>query len=168
MSREPSDPLAANRRYAASFTSSGLPATPARAIAVLTCMDARIDPQALLGLELGDAHVLRNAGGRASDDALRSLIVSTQLLGTRRLLVIHHTRCGMLGLESEELSAQLRREAAADASGIDFLGFVDLRQSVRDDVRRIRDCPLLPGAIEVRGFVYDVDSGALTPVDDAG
>ena len=157
--------LTRNRHYAADFQEGGRPAEPARALAVLTCMDARIHPERLLDLGIGDAHVIRNAGGRASDDAVRSLVVSTALLGTRACMVIHHTRCGMLGLADDDLRAQLAAQAGADASSMAFLGFDDLEGSVRDDVRSLRTNPLLPTELEVTGYLYDVDTGLLSPVD---
>ena len=155
-----------NRAYAASFDQGGKPMPPARNVAVVTCMDARLHPESFLGLEVGDAHVVRNAGGRASDDALRSLVISSHLLGTREYLVIHHTDCGMLTFSNDDLHAKLSSDTGADASDIDFLPFSDLEGSVRDDVERIRSSPLIPDDISVRGFVYDVNSGALTPVED--
>jgi carbonic anhydrase len=156
--------LDANAAYAGSFTKGDLPMPPARKTAVLVCMDARIDPAKALGLEEGDAHVIRNAGGRASDDAIRSLIISNELLGTREFVVIHHTDCGMLTFTNEQLRAKLRDELGADASAIDFLPFSDVAQSVRDDLATIRTSPLLPKEIPVRGFIYDVTTGALTEV----
>ncbi len=152
--------LAANDRYAATFTKGDLPMPPARRLVILTCMDARIDPAQAFGVTEGDAHVIRNAGGRASEDALRSLVISTQLLGTREVLVIHHTDCGMLTFTNEQLQARL----GADAAGIDFLPFSDLEQSVRDDLATIRASPLLPDDLAVRGFIYDVRSGHLREV----
>ncbi len=152
--------LAANDRYAATFTKGDLPMPPARRLVILTCMDARIDPAQAFGVTEGDAHVIRNAGGRASEDALRSLVISTQLLGTREVSVIHHTDCGMLTFTNEQLQARL----GADAAGIDFLPFSDLEQSVRDDMATIRASPLLPEDLAVRGFIYDVRSGHLREV----
>jgi carbonic anhydrase len=156
--------LKANVTYADSFTKGHLPMPPARKTAVLVCMDARIDPAKALGLEEGDAHVIRNAGGRASDDAIRSLIISNELLGTREFVVIHHTDCGMLTFTNDQLREKLRDELGADASAIDFLPFSDVAQSVRDDLATIRTSPLLPKEIPVRGFIYDVTTGALTEV----
>ena len=156
--------LAENVSYAGSFTKGDLPMPPARKTAVLVCMDARIDPAKALGLEEGDAHVIRNAGGRASDDAIRSLIISNELLGTREFVVIHHTDCGMLTFTNDQLREKLRDELGADASAIDFLPFSDVAQSVRDDLATIRTSPLLPKEIPVRGFIYDVTSGSLTEV----
>ena len=143
---------------------AGRVAQPALKLAVLTCMDARIDPEALLGLRPGDAHVIRNAGGRASDDAIRSLIISSRLLGTREFAVVHHTDCGMLTFSNDDLRGKLEAETGADASGIDFLPFGDLQQSVRDDVAAIKASPFIDEDIPVRGFVYDVKTGRLTEV----
>jgi carbonic anhydrase len=154
----------ANEAYASSFSKGNLPMPPARHVAVLTCMDARLLPARFLGLEEGDAHVIRNAGGRASDDAIRSLAISQQLLGTNEVVVIHHTDCGMLTFSNEDLRKKLKQELKADAEHIDFLPFKDLEQSVRDDVATIKNSPLLLKNIEVSGFIYDVKSGRLLPV----
>jgi carbonic anhydrase len=154
----------ANEVYASSFNKGDLPMPPARHVAVLTCMDARLLPSRFLGLKEGDAHVIRNAGGRASDDAIRSLAISQQLLGTNEVVVIHHTDCGMLTFSNEDLREKLKQQLNADAEGIDFLPFKDLEQSVRDDVATIKNSPLLLKNIEVSGFIYDVRSGKLLPV----
>src|SRR3989441_1925570 len=156
--------LQANEAYAARLQKGHLPMPPARHVAVLTCMDARLHPSRFLGLEEGDAHVIRNAGGRASDDAIRSLAISQQLLGTNEVVVIHHTDCGMLTFSNEDLRKKLKQELNADAEHIDFLPFKDLEQSVRDDVATIKNSPLLLKNIEVSGFIYDVRSGRLLPV----
>jgi carbonic anhydrase len=156
--------LEANRRHAEGFAHGNLSLPPARRLAVLTCMDARIHLSRAIGLEVGDAHIIRNAGGRASDDAIRSLIISARLLGTREFVVIHHTDCGMLTFTNEDLRGRLREETGIDASGIDFLPFTDLAQSVRDDVARIKASPFLPGDVTVSGFIYDVRTGRLEPV----
>jgi carbonic anhydrase len=153
----------ANRQYAGRFAKGGLPMPPRRKVAVVTCMDARILPSRVLGLEEGDAHVIRNAGGRAQD-ALRSLIISQRLLGTREVAVIHHTDCGMLTFKNEDLRAQVKRELGADASGIDFLPFSDVEKSVRDDIAALRDSPFMPRDVPIRGFVYDVRTGRVTEV----
>src|SRR5919204_5580278 len=156
--------LKANEEFASTFDRGDLPMPPARRIAVLTCMDARLHPAKFLGLDIGDAHVIRNAGGRASPDALRSLIISQRLLGTGEVAVIHHTDCGMLTFKNEDLRAKLKRELAADASGIDFLPFSDVEKSVRDDVAALRDSPFIARDVPIRGFVYDVRTGRLTEV----
>ena len=156
--------IKANEAYAETFQKGHLPMPPARHVAVLTCMDARLHPARFLGLELGDAHVIRNAGGRASEDAIRSLVISQQLLGTNTVVVIHHTDCGMLTFSNADLRGKLKQELNADAEHIDFLPFKDLEQSVRDDVATIKNSPLIPKDVEVSGFIYDVKSGRLSPV----
>ena len=156
--------IEANRGFAEGFDKGDRPMPPARHVALLTCMDARLHPEKFLGLQIGDAHVIRNAGGRASGDAIRSLIISTKLLGTREFVVIHHTDCGMLTFTSEELQKRLTEETGADASGIDFLTFTDLEESVREDVRRIKESPFVLDDIPVSGFVYDVRTGRLVEV----
>ncbi|HEX8918857.1 MAG TPA: carbonic anhydrase [Chloroflexota bacterium] len=161
------DLVEANQQYAEGFDQGGLPMPPARHLAVLTCMDARLHPERFLGLKVGDAHVIRNAGGRASDDAIRSLIISSHLLGTNEYVVIHHTDCGMVTFSNADLHKHLKDETGNDASGIDFLPFPDLEQSVRDDVQRIKSSPFIDDSTPVHGFIYDVRSGKLTPVDDA-
>jgi carbonic anhydrase len=156
--------LEANEQYASGFDQGGLGMPPARAVAVVACMDARLHPAKLLGLKEGDAHVIRNAGGRASDDAVRSLIISSRLLGTREFAVVHHTDCGMLTFSNDDLRGKLSAETGQDASDIDFLPFGDLDQSVRDDVATIKASPFLDEDIPVRGFVYDVKTGRLREI----
>lgn len=156
--------LAANQQYAESFTKGDLPMPPGRKTAVLVCMDARIVPARALGLQEGDAHVIRNAGGLATDDAIRSLVISYKLLGTREFVVIHHTDCGMLTFTNEQLREQLKQDLGADASSIDFRPFTDVDESVRRDLATIRSSPFIPKEIPVRGFVYDVRTGALREV----
>jgi carbonic anhydrase len=162
--------LEANRGYASTFDRGDLPMPPKRHLAIVTCMDARIVPSRILGLDVGDAHVIRNAGGRASD-ALRSLVISQRLLGTTEVAVIHHTDCGMLTFSNDDLrnkvADELGQSAAREASGIDFLPFPDLDQSVRDDVLFLRRSPLIPATIAIRGFVYDVHSGQLREIQVA-
>ena len=154
----------ANDAYASTFDKGDLPMPPARKVAVVTCMDARLHPARFLGLQLGDAHVIRNAGGRVSDDAIRSLVISELLLGTNTVVVIHHTDCGMLTFSNEDLRTKLKQELHTNADNIDFLPFKNLEQSVRDDVATIKASPLIPKNIEVSGFIYDVHSGRLLPV----
>src|SRR4051812_25160702 len=156
--------LAANHRYPTVFEKGTLPPAPTRQVAVLTCMDGRLDPARFLGLEEGDAHVIRNAGGRASDDAIRSLAISQQVLGTREIVVIHHTECGMLALSNARFRALLKRRLGVDASGIDFLPFAHLEQGVRDDVERLRASPLLLSDAPIAGLLYDVHTGRLSRV----
>lgn len=175
--------LKANANYAANFGDKAkLAMPPARRFAVLTCMDARLDPAKFAGLAEGDAHVIRNAGGRASDDAIRSLVISYKLLGTREWFVIHHTDCGMETFTDEvmrRLLASSLKTATLDAAGwrdagpgpgstegdyIDWLTISDNARSVAADVRRIRNHPLVPGDIAVYGFIYDVKTGRLTEI----
>lgn len=158
--------LRANENYVARFDKGELPMPPARRFAVVTCMDARLDPAQFLGLEAGDAHVIRNAGGLVSEDALRSLAISHWLLGTQEAIVIGHTDCGMLTFTNDELRERLREEGI-DAGGVDFHPFADLEQSVRESVERIRRFPLLPDQFEASGFVYDVRTGELLAVAGA-
>ncbi len=154
----------ANESYAAGFTKGDLPMPPGRRFAIVTCMDARIDPARALGLEEGDAHVIRNAGGVVSDDALRSLVISHWLLGTQEAVVIGHTDCGMVTFTNDHLHAKLADEAGADASGIDFLPFPEVEARVAESVKRVRDSDLLPDSFGVSGFVYDVHTGEISPV----
>jgi carbonic anhydrase len=154
---------AANERYVKGFTKGDLPTPPGRKFAVIACMDARLDPARALGLEEGDAHVIRNAGGRAAD-ALRSLVISQRLLGTQEVLVVHHTDCGMLTFDNPTLYGICQEQLGVDASDIDFLPFSDVEQSVRDDVEIIRSSPLIPSDIQVTGFVYDVKTGKIHEV----
>jgi carbonic anhydrase len=186
MSQILSEVLAANARYAADFGDKAkLALPPAKRIAILTCMDARLDPAKYAGLAEGDAHVIRNAGGRASDDAIRSLVISYKLLGTREFFVIHHADCGMQfftndvirgllasSLETAELTPQGFRDVgkgpgSREGEYIEWLTVKDARQAVLDDVSRIRNHPLIPKSIPVYGYIYDVKSGKLTEVEGA-
>jgi carbonic anhydrase len=155
--------LKANEQYA----KQGEPGTdltpPSRAATVVTCMDARFFPSRVLGLEEGEAHVIRNAGGR-TPEALRSLVISQRLLGTKAIAVVQHTECGMLTFSNEDLYAKVKQDLGADASEIDFLPFADLEQNVRDDVAFLKKSPLIAGDTEIRGFVYDVKTRRLTEV----
>lgn len=154
--------LQADERYAATFTKGHLPMPPGRHVAVVVCMDARLDPARFLGLEEGDAHVIRNAGGRAAD-AIRSLVISQQLLGTREVVVIHHTDCGMLTFTDDQLRQKLHTDLGAHTD-LEFLSFTDLEKSVRDDIAAIRNSPLLLKEAPVRGFIYDIKTGRLHEV----
>jgi len=186
MSKRLEEILKANAAYSAQFGERGkLAAPPERRIAVLTCMDARLDPAKFLGLEEGDAHVIRNAGGRASDDAIRSLVISYKLLGTKEFFVIHHTDCGMSSftnevmrtllassLESAEATPQGFRDTgkgpgSREAEYIEWLTISDPTQAVIDDIERIHSHPLIPKSIPVHGFLFDVKSGRLIEVAGA-
>jgi carbonic anhydrase len=155
----------ANEAYAAGFTKGDLATPPARRFAVLTCMDARIDPARALGLEEGDAHVIRNAGGIATDDAVRSLLISHHLLGTQEAFVIGHTDCGMATFDNATVQGLIQERQGIDVSGIDFLPFGDVAGSVTDSVGRVRGSGLFPDGYQVHAFVYDVSSGRLVPVE---
>jgi carbonic anhydrase len=155
--------LKANKTYAAGFKKGALKMPPARKTAVVVCMDARIDPARALGLEEGDAHVIRNAGGRVVE-ALRSLAISQQLLGTREVAVIHHTDCGMLTFTDADIRAKLRKSLGANADHVAFLAFDDVDRSVQDDLEEYAHSPLVRHDVPVRGFVYDVKTGGLREV----
>lgn len=178
--------LAANNEYAADFGDKGsLPMPPGRHFAILTCMDARLDPAKYAGLAEGDAHVIRNAGGRASDDAIRSLVISYKLLGTREWFVIHHTDCGMETFTDDIMRSLLVSSlmtSTVDANGwhdsgegpgssegnyIDWLTISDNAKSVVEDVQRIKGHPLVPGDIPVYGYIYDCKTGKLIEVPEA-
>jgi carbonic anhydrase len=137
---------------------------PKRQVAVVTCMDARLHPEKFLGLEVGDAHVIRNAGGRASQDVIRSVVISERLLGTNEIVVIHHTDCGMLTFSNQDLAKKCWEELGVDVEGQDFMPFNDLEQSVRDDVDLLRRSPLIPKNIAISGAIYDVHTGELQTV----
>src|SRR4051812_25205886 len=155
--------LQANAGYAKTFNRGDLATPPRRKLAIVTCMDARILPSRAFGLEEGDAHIIRNAGGRAKD-ALRSLVISQRLLGTREIAVIHHTECGMLTFTNPDLHAKVKKDLGADSSHIDFLPISDLEESIREDVAFLLSSPLIPGDVVVRGFLYDVHTGRLNEV----
>jgi len=178
--------LSANEAYQDEFGEKGeLGAAPARRCAILTCMDARLDPAKFAGLAEGDAHVIRNAGGRASDDAIRSLVLSHKLLGTTEWFVIHHTNCGLELIDDQTIAALLEKSLTTARFGengwensendggstaghdMDWLTFHDAEQSVVDDVRRIRNHPLVSRRVTVHGFIYDVSTGSLNEVPEA-
>jgi carbonic anhydrase len=156
-----------NETYAESFDKGSLPAAPAKKVAVLACMDARFDVHKVLGLEEGDAHVIRNAGGFVTEDAIRSLIISQRKLGTEEIILLHHTQCGMLGLAEDELKDQLREETGAHPP-FDLGAIDDLEESVRTSIRKIVDNPFIASTGEVRGFIYDVKTGRLSEVARSG
>ncbi len=158
------DMLEANARYASRFNLGHLPMPPAKRLAVVACMDARLTIEPMLGLETGDAHIIRNAGGIVTDDELRSLIISQKLLGTDTVFVINHTDCGMLTFTDQELQQRLQAETGSDASGIAFYSFKNLEDNIRAQVRKIRENPFIAKDVAVHGFIYDVKSGRLTEV----
>jgi carbonic anhydrase len=155
--------LTNNEAYAASFDKGGLPMPPGKRVAVLACMDARLDPARALGLEEGDAHVIRNAGGVVSEDAVRSLIVSQRLLGTEEIALIHHTDCGMLTFTDAEVKDAIEAEVGIRPS-FALEAFADVDADVRQSIARIRANPLIPHTDAVRGFVYEVETGRLREV----
>lgn len=185
MSNTVNEVMAANNAYAESFDKGDLPMPPSRHFAILTCMDARLDPAKYAGLAEGDAHVIRNAGGRASDDAIRSLVISHKLLGTNEWFVIHHTDCGMETFTNDIMADLLSSSldtATVDANGwhdtgagpgspegryINWLTISDNAQSVTEDVLRIKAHPLVPAGIPVYGYIYDCKTGKLIEVPDA-
>lgn len=156
--------LSNNESYAAGFEHEGLGAPPAMRIAVVACMDARLDPARVLGIGVGDAHVIRNAGGVVTDDVIRSLAISQRKLGTREVMLIHHTDCGMLTITDDGFRAELQQDAGmAPAFAIE--SFTDVDADVRQSILRVRNSPFLPHTDRVRGFVYDVDTHALREVE---
>jgi carbonic anhydrase len=155
--------LAGNEKYAASFDGEGLPSPPALKIAVVTCMDARVDPAKALGLRDGDAHVIRNAGGVVTDDEIRSLAISQNLLGTEEIMLIHHTDCGMLKFTDEEFKQQLEEDFGQRPEW-DSEAFADLDANVRASIEKVRSSPFIPHTDRVRGFVYEVETGRLREV----
>ena len=158
--------LANNDAYAAAFTKGDLPMPPAAKVAVVACMDARLDPARALGLEEGDAHVIRNAGGVVSEDAIRSLTISQRLLGTREIVLIHHTDCGMLTFSDDQVKAQIEADTGIRPS-FALEAFPDADADVRQSIARIKASPFLVHTDQVRGFVYDVTSGRLNEVSTA-
>jgi carbonic anhydrase len=153
-----------NEAYAESFEKGDLPLPPARAVAVVACMDARLDVHKILGLQEGDAHVIRNAGGVITDDEVRSLTISQRLLGTREVILIHHTDCGMLTFSDDELKAQIHEEVGMKPH-FSMDSFSDLEEDVRQSVARIQASPFIPHKESVRGFIYEVESGRLREVN---
>lgn len=157
-----------NDEYASTFKSGDLALPPAKKYAVVTCMDARIDPAAAYGISLGDAHVIRNAGGSARD-AIRSLVISQQLLGTNEVLLIKHSECGMLTFKNEDahkvVEANLGKDGATELAGLDFLPFPDLDDAVRDDVEYLRGSKAVADGVTVSGWVYEVETGKVRAVN---
>ncbi len=152
-----------NEGYAQKFGKGSLPMPPGKKIAVLACMDARLNPYGMLGLSEGDAHVIRNAGGVATDDAIRSLVISQRLLGTREIVLVHHTDCGMLTFQDDDVKKQIESETGVRPP-FALEAFGDLDQDVRQSIARIKASPFIPHKDQVRGFVYDVKTGRLREV----
>ncbi len=165
------DVLDANRRYRAQFHDSGVAGKAAKRLAVLTCIDSRIDPLALLGLRPGDAKIIRNAGARVTDDALRSLVIAANLLDVNRVCVVQHTDCAMTGATESEFRARVASARGVDADGAElagweFLATTDQMAALHDDLARLSACPLLPSDLTVGAFIFDVHSGELIPAPD--
>ena len=149
--------------YASDFDKGDLPLPPARKVAVLACMDARLNPQKVLGLEEGDGHVIRNAGGVVTDDEIRSLAISQRLLGTEAIILIHHTDCGMLTFTDDQFADQLEGDTG-EKPAWEARSFTDLEDDVRDSINRIQESPFIPKTDQVRGFIYEVETGRLREV----
>ena len=162
------DLLAANRDFAASFSLAGFDGVARAGVAVVTCMDSRIDPLGMLGLAPGDAKILRHPGGRVTDAALTALVIGVHLLQVRRILVVEHTRCAMATETEQQLVARLSEASGRDASWMSLGVISDQTQSIREDVAKVRAHPLMASGVVVGGFLYDVDTGLLHPVDQAG
>ena len=156
--------LESNRTYAQSFSSGELPMPPARRVAVVACMDARLNPYGMLGLNEGDAHVIRNAGGVVTDDVIRSLLISQRLLGTREVVLVHHTDCGMLTFRDDDVKAAVQADTGLKPP-FALEAFGDLDEDVRQSIARIKASPFVPDKGSIRGFVYDVGSGELREVE---
>ncbi|HEX9343581.1 MAG TPA: carbonic anhydrase [Actinomycetota bacterium] len=152
-----------NQAYAASFDKGALPLPPAKPVVVVACMDARLIPTRVLGLNEGDAHVIRNAGGAVTDDVIRSLTISQRLLGTREVILVHHTDCGMLTFADDDLKRQVQADTGVRPP-FAFEAFPDLEEDVRQSVARVKASPFVPHTDQVRGFVYEVESGRLRVV----
>ena len=157
--------LKANQAYVELHGELHLPIKPKTKVAIVTCMDSRLHVAPALGLALGDAHILRNAGGRITEDMLRSLVISQQQLGTREIVVLHHTDCGAQTFQNKDFQEHLKRELGVDVSNQDFLPFQDIDESVREDMRLLKDSPLIPDDVVISGAVYDVDTGRMIVVE---
>ncbi|MEA2645708.1 MAG: carbonic anhydrase [Chloroflexota bacterium] len=158
------DLLESNRQYQATYRDTGAAGRARRGLAVLTCIDSRVDPLRALGLRVGDAKIIRNAGARVTDDALRSLILATNLLGVTRVCIVHHTNCAVMGTSNAEVARRIEAARGVDASGWDFMASTDQVATIRRDVAELKACSLLPD-LEVGGFILELHSGELVPVD---
>ena len=155
--------LANNARYAEQFQKQQTPSPPAKQMAIVACMDARLETGRMLGLQEGDAHVIRNAGGVVTEDVLRSLVISQRLLGTREIVLIHHTECGMLTFKDDDVKAGIEADTGLRPS-FALEAFPNLEDDVRQSIRRIAACPFIPVKDQIRGFVYDIETGRLNEV----
>lgn len=156
--------LKANQAYVELHGDLHLSIKPKTKVAIVTCMDSRLHVAPALGLALGDAHILRNAGGRVTEDMIRSLVISQQQMGTREIVVLHHTDCGAQTFNNEDFQEHLKCELGVDVSGQDFLPFKDIDESVREDMKLLRECPLIPDDVIISGAVYDVDTGSMREI----
>ena len=156
--------LKANQAYVELHGDLHLSIKPKTKVAIVTCMDSRLHVAPALGLALGDAHILRNAGGRVTDDMIRSLVISQQQMGTREIVVLHHTDCGAQTFNNEDFQEHLKCELGVDVSVQDFLPFQDIDESVREDMKLLRECPLIPDDVIISGAVYDVDTGSMREI----
>ena len=156
--------MQANKSYVDLHGTYHLPLKPKTRVAIVTCMDSRLHVAQALGLALGDAHILRNAGGRVTEDMIRSLVISQQQLGTREIVVLHHTDCGAQTFTNEAFAQQLQRDLGVDVTGQDFLPFCDVEASVREDIALLKASPLIPQEVAIFGAVYDVDTGRMSQV----
>ena len=157
--------LKANQAYVELHGDLHLSIKPKTKVAIVTCMDSRLHVAPALGLALGDAHILRNAGGRVTEDMIRSLVISQQQMGTREIVVLHHTDCGAQTFQNKDFQEHLKRELGVDVSDQDFLPFQDIDESVREDMRLLKDSPLIPDDVVISGAVYDVDTGRMIVVE---
>ncbi|SIA77663.1 Carbonic anhydrase-related protein [Mycobacteroides abscessus subsp. abscessus] len=156
--------LKANQAYVELHGDLHLSIKPKTKVAIVTCMDSRLHVAPALGLALGDAHILRNAGGRVTEDMIRSLVISQQQMGTREIVVLHHTDCGAQTFNNEDFQEHLKCELGVDVFGQDFLPFQDIDESVREDMKLLRECPLIPDDVIISGAVYDVDTGSMREI----
>ncbi|MCU9533383.1 beta-class carbonic anhydrase [Streptococcus sp. CSL10205-OR2] len=156
--------MEANEAYVNLHGTAHLPLPPKTKVAIITCMDSRLHVAQALGLALGDAHILRNAGGRVTPDMIRSLTISQQLLGTREIVVLHHTDCGAQTFTNDSFKQQLKKDLAVDVSNYDFLPFKNLEESVREDVAILKESPLIPDDVMISGAIYDVDTGRMVEI----
>jgi carbonic anhydrase len=158
------DLLDANRRYRTTFTDSGVSGRAAKGLAVVTCIDSRIEPLAVLGLRVGDAKIIRNAGARITDDTVRSLVIAVNLLDVTRVALLHHTECAMVAGSDHDLQTRITAASGADASGLELFTMADQKAAATADIAFLRACPLVPGTVEIGAFLFDVHTGEVSPL----